>query len=548
MALWAHRRALGAYFSPDDLIHFERLRGLLPHTATVWRWLSNDVYMGAALARFGADPAPYHLLNWLGHGLNAALVFALARALGAGRPGAALAAGLFGASRLYLPALFQAVGLGELAALTGTILAMLLVLRDHPLARAAALPIFAAALLLKENVALLPAALLVATGRAESLTARARRFAPLLILGVAYFVVLTLGHARSGGARGDAYDVGLGINLFHNLMTYLDWSADLRRSLPDLKTVIDTNAWRVGLWVAAALVAVAVLSARRTRLPAFGLAWFGLVLLPVLPLLHHTYAYYLYAPVAGLAIGLGAAFEAALKRRPWVWLLGGALLAGYVWQSDRLTEQRMQERVPGFDFLRDPFLRKSEVVRRTATDVAGALRGRPASVLIYSPNLNPRFFTSGSGQEMRAGPSTRGAYDIVREVLDHGRALMALYPELDTVAIADRWTREHERYEIFVRRAGANLVHAGRGPETMSRLAGVVIANGSPELAREMLQEAVAAYPESPRLQLQLAYLLDRTGDRAGAMARLRELVRSAPGDTIARQARIVLARLEALR
>src|SRR5437867_1142998 len=61
LALWVHRRALGAYFSPDDLISFERVRGLLPpHPLPFWRFLSGPVYFAAGLRVFGVDPFSFH--------------------------------------------------------------------------------------------------------------------------------------------------------------------------------------------------------------------------------------------------------------------------------------------------------------------------------------------------------------------------------------------------------------------------------------------------------------------------------------------------------
>jgi hypothetical protein len=169
-----HRHALRAYFSADDVALFEQVRGLAPQGAGPWRWLSLHLYVGSMFHAFGADPGPYHVVNWLVHGLDTGLVFAVARALGGGPLAATLAAGLFGASRLYLPALFQVATFGELAALAGACTALLLARREHLSARIGAALVFAAALLAKEVVALLPAVLLVTTGKPEPLAARAR--------------------------------------------------------------------------------------------------------------------------------------------------------------------------------------------------------------------------------------------------------------------------------------------------------------------------------------------------------------------------------------
>src|SRR5258705_4398538 len=161
LALWTHRRALGVYFHPDDLISMEWTRGILPSPDFgLWRLLSGKVYFAAALGVFGTEPLPYHLLNALLHMASVVLLYALARRWGASMAAATLAAGLFGAARPAFSVLQQAVGVGELLALALAIGAILACERRTLAARAVAVVLFAAALLSKEAVLLLPLALL----------------------------------------------------------------------------------------------------------------------------------------------------------------------------------------------------------------------------------------------------------------------------------------------------------------------------------------------------------------------------------------------------
>ena len=53
--------------------------------------------------------------------------------------------------------------------------------------------------------------------------------------------------------------MSLGIHLFHNLMTYLWWSVELKNPLPDLVSSFSTTAWRVGVWVLVAAYSGALL-------------------------------------------------------------------------------------------------------------------------------------------------------------------------------------------------------------------------------------------------------------------------------------------------
>src|SRR5262245_44818245 len=157
LALWTQRRALAVYFHPDDLISLEWTRGILPSPDFgLWRLLSGKVYFAAALGVFGTDPFPYHLLNLLVRMANVARLYALARRGGGSSGAATLGAGLFGAARPAFSVLQQAVGIGELLALGLTLGAFLACERQTRLTTTVAVVLFAAALLSKEAVLLLP--------------------------------------------------------------------------------------------------------------------------------------------------------------------------------------------------------------------------------------------------------------------------------------------------------------------------------------------------------------------------------------------------------
>lgn len=539
LALWMQRRVLGAYFSPDDLIHFERVRGLLVDPPTLWRFLSNQAYMRAALAWWGADPVPSHAVNWLLHAANAVLLYAGTRVLGGGRAAAAVVAGTFAASRLFLPALYQTIGFGEAASLTGTLAALGLALRGKGAWRWASLPVFAVALLNKETVAFAPLALWIASPGPSG--ERRRGLLPLVALGAVYFVGLALAHGGAAGARGGAYEAGFGMNLVHNLMTYLVWSVDLRQPIPDARAAIDPSAWRLGAAVLVAWIALAAAAWRRTRLPAIGLGWFALALAPVLPLVSHSYTYYLYVPWAGLALALGGAVDAFARGRAWAWAVAAALIAAHATASERLTETRMRLEVAGFKLPLDPFLRKSEVARATVTSFGETIGAERDSVVVYSAAEAVRAFGASSGVEVKAVADSAPAYDLVRNVLDDGRALRAFYPNVDTVVFAGRWTPELAGYRLFVVNQVGRLSHQGRGAQAALRVGDLLILNRYPQAARDLLAEAVRTYPDDARLRYTYGYVLDLLGESVAARAELQELVRRAPNDSLATRARAVL-------
>jgi hypothetical protein len=527
LALWTQRRALGVYFHPDDLISLEWTRGILPSPDFgLWRLLSGKVYFAAALGVFGTDPFPYHALNALVHMTNVALLYALARRWGAPRPAATLAAGLFGTARAAFSVLQQAVGIGELLALGLTLGAFLACERRTRGTRIAGTLLFAAALLSKEAVLVLPLVMLLpheVAGWTQRVTwrDRSRVALPLLLTGLVAAAVLVIGNVRSRAFGGEAYAMAFGQNLFHNLMTYVVWAVDVRHPFFDDPGGLSSTAWHVGLPVLALLLALAWVTRRHTRLPAIGLAWAALAIAPVLPLTHHTYATYLYAPLAGLAITLGSGLESLLgawrparseraaragarpaARRATADPVHGVavvvvLLAGAA-TSNRLLAARVERRVESVDLPFDRQLRKSEMVRRAAEGLQRT--GMPRRIVLYMPPEASNRLDQRTGDVY--GDTTLALDQMLMvRVLDHGRALRALMPGLDSVAFVRHWSPDYSEFDLCANSPAGDIVDFGRGPDAHLQLGQLLIRSGRRRLAVDLLSAASAAYREDLRLR-----------------------------------------------
>ncbi len=544
LALWAHRRALGVYFHPDDVISMEWARGILPSPDFgLWRLLSGRLFFSAALGVFGLNPLPYHVLNALLHMANVVLLYALARRWGASPAAATLAAGLFGAARPAFSVLQQAVGIGELLAL-GLVLGALLLSEHRTLAaRSTAVGLMIAALLSKEAVLLLPLVLLLPRepgtwAQAGPWRERLRVAVPLLLVSVAAGLTLVVGHVRDRAFGGEAYAMGFGADLFHNLMTYVGWAFDTWNPFYDDPGGISREAWRVGLPLAAALLALGWWTRSRTRLPLVGLAWAGLTLAPVLPLLHHTYANYLYAPLAGLALAVGAGLETLLRKDPaprgerrgrdgtrrapspdgrgLVVALGvAAVLIVHTAASDRLLGARVARRYPGVDLPFDRQLRKSEMMQRAARGLRRASRGggAPRRIVLYSPPEASSWMDRRTGKVYLSNPLPI-EQTIMYRVLDGGRALRALCPGLDSVAFAQRWTADYADFDLCANTPAGDIVDFGRGPDAHLQLGRLLFQSGKATLTINLLAAACSVYPEDARLSQLL--------DQARAMPRRR--------------------------
>jgi hypothetical protein len=313
--------------------------------------------------------------------------------------------------------------------------------------------------------------------------------------------------------------MAFGRDMFHNLMTYLAWAFDVRNAFFDEPGGISSTAWRVGLPILATLFALAWLTRRRTLLPAIGLVWAGLGIAPVLPLTHHTYATYLYTPLAGLALAAGAGIEALLvmvrarrgERVAREGARGGRalldvavagtaaiLLIAYSAASNALLGARVARRVTELDLPFDRQLRKSEMIRRATEGLRRT--GTPRRLALYMP----------AGTSARLDQTTGRVYSdttlriedmLMYRVLDEGRALRALNPGLDSVAFVRRWSAGYADFDLCGNTPAGDIVDFGRGPEAHLRLGQLLIESGRSSLAADLLGSACDVYPEDPRLR-----------------------------------------------
>jgi hypothetical protein len=563
LALFAYRRALGAYFALDDFQVMEQARGLVPHAASLWRYLSGHAYFGLATRLFAANPVPYHVVNWALHATNSVLIYAFARSRGARPVSSAFAAALFAASRLHFGAVFPATGVGELLALGLTLGAFLVAARGGLMRGLLAAALFGAALLCKENVLLLPLLLLLPAGesaprgipsaaggdrlpRPENLRERFLRAAPLFAASAAMLAYLAFSHVRSRSLGGSAYEMQFGSNLFHNLMTYITWSFNLASATPE-GAGISESAWKLGL-AGAALIALGAWAGRKgAGLGLLGALWWLLALLPVLPLIHHSYLYYLYTPLAGLAIWAAGLLELPVVPRAGIAAVAvaaaAALLAGaYAARSNQLLSARLDEQLEGAPIPRDPYLRKSEMARNAAGDMRAYVTSGGRRGMFLTPAGSQKIYDAASGQMLDPAASHRHLYNLFEECLDHGRALRALYPQLDTVAFVDRWTPAYSNFDILIYSGDGHVMNLGRGLEGHHSLVNGMLSYQYFEAARQHLETVVPLYPDDPKLRWWYSYTLGKLGDPAGSREQLVELVRRAPQDSLALRARALLA------
>ena len=377
----AYHRTLLYFFSQDDFASLARAAGMVPRLHGPWRYLGNQAIFDLLRPVADLHPMPYHLASLAAHLACSTLLFALlARRLSAP---AALAGGVFFAVH---PALFTAVyWISVIADSLALLFALgtLALLDREDRWRWLAVPLFALSLLSKESTLLLPAAAMAyCWGRGRRPSGAERRSAPrldpvMIALGVisaiylAYFVssaystyfVTAGGSTPATGSESAAYGVGIGSHLWGNFLSYAGWTANfLLPTVQGFSDAVDPKVfgWGVG-FVALWLLGLASRPLRE-RGWLVGGALYLCFLLPVLPLRHHTYHYYLYAPLAGAA-----------------WLVGSAVDVGWAW----LTAPR---RSPARTSRARAGRRSAAVSREAARNDAAAWLGLGVLILLLTLN------------------------------------------------------------------------------------------------------------------------------------------------------------------
>jgi hypothetical protein len=308
-ALFPYYRAFQFGFALDDYTYLMQAAGFDPAPFSVRRWLAVRGYYEAMLKLAGARPEIWHGVAFALHAALAVWVGAWARRFGASRDAAWIAVGLFAASPLAFMVLYWIACVQELG--SGLFLfaaAWLMPRRDR--ARWGAVPLFALAVLCKESVLAAPLALAFLFGL------RTWRVAALMLaVGAALFIASGL-HARMFASDPSLpYSTDYGITMLVHLASQIVWTAALWRPYPDRIASPQPNLVLPALLVVAALTAVvfATRGAARRPLVRAGV-WYVALLLPVLPLSHHAYAYYGYLPQIGFVILAAVAIERVALR------------------------------------------------------------------------------------------------------------------------------------------------------------------------------------------------------------------------------------------
>jgi hypothetical protein len=470
IAAIVHAGAVRTFFAQDDFTFLSRAAGLAP-PEYFFRPISSWLAFKAGYAAFRLDPVPYDVMNLVVHLLNVALVYILAARLGATPSVAAGAAMLFGLSPATFTPLHWATGIAESMAATFLLLATLCALTRGSV-RMLWLSAFLAllAMLSKETAAVWGVLFVLMRSRVIPARLTMGQVLPVLAATIGFLTLFLLTgwqHPSTSGAYALTASPAF---LVRNLLTYVRWAVDLMVSVPDAVAAADPGAWRIAAPVL--LVAGVLLWNRRnaTELPValVGLGWWLVFLLPVLPLAHHTYAYYLYIPSIGgalLVAFLGAAFA---RRRPAriSRALALASIVAYVLVQSRNLSARESATWNALPI--DRTIRDATLVQHCLAGLRQANLPAGSSIQFVNPVPAPRFDLTTGAPTAADDTAQRASYYPLEGALRGGETLKLFFPHLVYGGFSSKVPLSPQIDCFYFEQRGW-LRYWGRGREALTR-------------------------------------------------------------------------------
>jgi hypothetical protein len=541
IAAAVYRRSLGVFFAQDDITFLSRAAGLEPAN---WgfRPLSEGLAFRLEYTLFGLDPRGFHAVNLLLHLANIAGVYALTLRLAGSAAAAGAAAALFGLSSIAFTPVHWASGVVELLTAALVLAATLLHIESRGRSRIglwAAAILALAAMLSKESAVAWVLAIALVEWRSGG-NRSARHLLPAAIVTAGFLAAfIVTGQAQRFQASEAYARTGSPLFLAQNLFTYVRWCAALWEPVRDTVAAMDPAAWRVALPALLALGAALWLErARPGRSVLMGAGWWLAFLLPVLPLAHHTYLYYLYIPWAGGAIAAAAAGHALLKSMPgprgltigWAALIGYALLEAHNIEA-RATATR--DALPVDRTMRDAML-----LRNALPGLRAAALPSGTWVAFVNPVPRPRFDLIRSAPTRAADLSQRRAYWPLEAALRGGETLRLFVPEVRYRGFATTLPPEWEDAECFLFEQRGWLRPWGRGQEALMHQAGTQLETEQWAAAESTFLRVRSLADTLPAALSGQVTALVRLGRRGEAEHVAKELLRRWPDRPEAAQVR----------
>lgn len=527
--------AFRVFFSLDDLQFLSRAAGL-EHAGGLRRVISTQWFFDVSWRLFGTRAWAYHLVALLLHAASGSILYLFARRLGLKRNAAYSASIMFTVAYVAFLPLHWISGIQDLSVTFFALISAYLFLDRRAAAAGLSLAAACLSILCKEtSLFLLPALALV-------LPASAKRKWILGSAGLLFgAAVLILSGNLAPRPAGDPYETAFGPNVLWNLLTYNAWLFRFWDFFPDASPRYDAALAGWGLILPALVCLAAWRAPKARRAIVTGIIAFMLLLAPVLPLVRHSYLYYLYLPLVPFWLLAGAYLGNISRRHVSTVVLAGFVVLSFV-NGMRHRRAEIMAGVP-----EDPILRYAAVARNAVDSFRAEGEVAEGDYLILKP-------LSATTIDLDRGPrGTRGnereRFTLVEQALLGGKALRLFFPAMRSIYFEDRsspvegWQNMH----LYLTYGPGMMKSLGYGEAGRMFFIMKCIEKGMDEQAKRELVITLELHPDDPTLIGMLGDTARRLGDAETLRAVVERLRRIAATEDESGAAHAALARLDSI-
>jgi len=304
----------------------------------------------------------------------------------------------------------------------------------------------------------------------------------------------------------------------------------LWEAVPDRIAAVDPTSWRVAIPAVVLLaVAVAPLPQHARRAAFLPIVWWLAFLLPVLPLAHHNYLYYLYVPWIGGAIA-GAVIGRALLERlgPRARMLPGlASVAAFVFLQARNVQTRATATRDALPV--DPIVRGAMLLHNSIPVLQAAHFMPGTRIGFVNPVPRARVDLITGAPTRPEDLTSRHSYFPLEAAMRGGETLRLFVPNVVYLGFAATIPRAWENAECFYYEQRGWLQPWGRGQQALMRQAEVQTTAGSWAAAESSFLRVRALGDTIPGAVLGQARTLAQRGRTAEATLIANEFIRRWP-------------------
>ncbi len=531
-ALVLYRPVFDVFFCMDDIFFLRQANHLAPWPETIWRLLSTRGFFTASWKLFGPDPHYYHLIILLLHGLCGWLVVQVGRRLGLS-PATAMVAGLF---QLGSPVAFTSLhwisGGQEVIFAFFSLLTVWIFLAGGkwPLV---SLGLFVLTLLSKEaGVFLLPALCLVMP------MPRKRK---IVIAGVALLIGAAILMAIESARIIDPsnpYETGFGLNVLNNLLKHLAWLVRFWDFHPDKAVTNPPLIWPFGLIIPFVLMGLAWWRTSWRQAIFQASVLFLVLLAPVLPLLRHSYHYYMLVPLIPLWLLAAAGLDhLPRKLRHLMWVAPLLLIVLTTWQGHQRRSSMMNEHLHA-----DRVIRYAHLVESAVENLSAAKGPLKDHTLIIPGVRAEQSLSLSPGQQVQKN-QTRVHFLMLERALRSVDNLRLFFPDIKSISLVHDFDEVPEQEwlvsEIYFNSGLVDFTYLGRGVSGCYGYAGRMFQGRQYGRARKEIERLLRVHPGYPQFVSELGLIGIKTGNQAlvdSVLADLNSRVQSGPYEELAKQ------------